>query len=74
LGANELSMNVNSIPRVRKIISGIASEEALEIVKKLEKCATADEIENLVNQSFLQKWSHLYSNNLLPSRKNSKIR
>jgi phosphotransferase system enzyme I (PtsI) len=68
LGANELSMNVNSIPRVRKIISGIASEEAREIVKKLENCPTADEIENLVNESFLQKWSHLYSKELLPTR------
>jgi phosphoenolpyruvate-protein phosphotransferase (PTS system enzyme I) len=68
LGANELSMNVNSIPRVRKIISGIASEEAREIVKKLENCPTADEIENLVNESFLQKWSHLYSKDLLPTR------
>jgi phosphotransferase system enzyme I (PtsI) len=73
LGANELSMNVNSIPRVRKIVSGIASEEALEIVKKLENCSTADEIENLVNDNFLQKWSHLYSKNLLPPRKNNKF-
>ncbi len=68
LGANELSMNVNSIPRVRKIISGIASEEAREIVKKLENCPTADEIETLVNESFLQKWSHLYSKEILPKR------
>ena len=73
LGANELSMNVNSIPQVRKIISGIASEEAREIVKKLEKCSTADEIENLVNENFVQKWSHLYARNLLPGRKNNKL-
>lgn len=74
LGASELSMNVNSIPRVRKIISGIALEEVYEIVKKLEKCSTADEIENLVNDSFLEKWSHLYSKNLLPTAKNNKFR
>jgi phosphotransferase system enzyme I (PtsI) len=74
LGASELSMNVNSIPRVRKIISGIALEEVYEIVKKLEKCSTADEIENLVSESFLEKWSHLYSKNLLPGAKNRKFR
>lgn len=74
LGASELSMNVNSIPRVRKIISGIALEEVYEIVKKLEKCSTADEIENLVNESFIEKWSHLYSKNLLPTAKNNKFR
>ncbi len=74
LGASELSMNVNSIPRIRKIISGIALEEVYEIVKKLEKCSTADEIENLVNESFLEKWSHLYSKNLLPTAKNNKFR
>jgi len=74
LGASELSMNVNSIPRVRKIISGIALEEVNEIVKKLEKCTTADEIENLVGESFLEKWSHLYSKNLLPTAKNHKLR
>ncbi|MGC2234668.1 MAG: phosphoenolpyruvate--protein phosphotransferase [Pyrinomonadaceae bacterium] len=74
LGATELSMNVNSIPRVRKIISGIALEEVYEIVKKLEKCSTADEIENLAGESFLEKWSHLYSKNLLPTAKSNKFR
>ena len=60
LGARELSMNVNSILRVRKIISGIASEEAREIVGKLEKCRTSEEVEIAVERNMREKWSHLY--------------
>jgi phosphotransferase system enzyme I (PtsI) len=73
LGANELSMNVNSIPLVRRIVSAIAVEEAREIVQILEKCSTADEIENLVDKYFLEKWSHLYSENIMSSKKSFKF-
>ncbi|MDQ6786984.1 MAG: phosphoenolpyruvate--protein phosphotransferase [Acidobacteriota bacterium] len=69
LGATVLSMNVNSIPRVGKIISGIAFEEAREIVKLLETCRTADEAEDLVRNSFVEKWSHLFSEDILPAKK-----
>ncbi len=67
LGATELSMNLNSILRVRKIISQIAFEEAKAIVKELEKCSTAAEIEEKVKENSLQKWAHLFSENDLPS-------
>ena len=66
LGANELSMNVNSMPRVRKIIAGIAFEETREIIKRLEKCATSDEIEATINAGFHEKWAHLFSKDLKP--------
>ncbi|CAN5473475.1 phosphoenolpyruvate--protein phosphotransferase [soil metagenome] len=69
LGATVLSMNANSILRVRRIISGIAFEEAQEIVKNLEICKTSDEVENLVRQIFNEKWSHLFSPDILPSEK-----
>lgn len=59
-GANELSMNLNSLPRVCKIISNIAQEEAVGIVKQIEDCRTTDEIEILVNQRYLEKWQHLF--------------
>ncbi len=62
LGAKELSMNINSMPRLRKIINGIAAEEAREVVKRLENCATSDEIEKLVHDSFQEKWAHLFGN------------
>ena len=60
LGATELSMNVNSILRVRKIIQGIAFEEAREIVKEAEKYRTAQEIEQVVFQKLREKWTHLF--------------
>lgn len=69
LGANELSMNANSILRVGRIVSGIAFEEARELAGQLERCATADETENLVRKYFAEKWSHLYSPDILPSKR-----
>jgi phosphoenolpyruvate-protein phosphotransferase (PTS system enzyme I) len=60
LGAEELSMNVNSIPRIRRIISNIAYEEAREITSELEACRTANEVESLVKTRFQEKWKHLF--------------
>ena len=69
LGAQELSMNVNSIARVRYTISHIAYEEAKEITDALVKLPTADAVENFVRESFLTKWSHLFSTDILPHKK-----
>ena len=69
LGATDLSMNVNSILRVGRVISGIAFEEARELAKQLETCATADESENAARSYFLEKWSHLYVPDALPPPK-----
>lgn len=69
LGVTELSMHVNAMPRVRQIISHIAFEEAQEIVKSLEKCRTADEVEATVRQHLLTKWAHLYPPTILPPAK-----
>ena len=71
LGATELSMNVTSIRRVRKIIASVALEEARELVKKLEKCRTADEIEDAINIYYQSKWSHLFSEDIFPPKKNT---
>jgi phosphotransferase system enzyme I (PtsI) len=60
LGAKELSMNVNSILRVRKIIAGIAFEEAGDLCKRIESCRTSREIEELVQQNIREKWAHLF--------------
>lgn len=67
LGAVELSMNLNSILRVRKTISQIAVEEAREIVRDLDECSSSVEIEQTVRKSFLQKWAHLFGENDLPA-------
>ncbi len=69
LGANELSMNPNSILRVRKTVSAIAFEEAEEITKKLLKCQSSDAVESLVSELFTEKWSHLFSPDALPANK-----
>ena len=69
LGAKELSMNLNSIARVRNVIANIAFEEAREISKELESCRTADEIEEKAAKAFARKWSHLFTEKDLPSAK-----
>ncbi len=72
LGATELSMNVNSIPRIRKIISEIALEEAQEIVGKLDECRSADEVEEAVSKFYQEKWAHLFSKDIFPLKRNKK--
>ncbi|HLM03326.1 MAG TPA: putative PEP-binding protein, partial [Pyrinomonadaceae bacterium] len=69
LGATELSMNVNSIPRVRQIVSNIAFEEAHAIVKQLETCRTAAETEKAVENLFSTKWKHLFPAEIFPHGK-----
>ena len=69
LGAKELSMNVNSIVRVRKMISGIAFEEARDLAARVIKCKTADEIEAVINEQIGTKWAHLFPSDLLSSRR-----
>ncbi|PYS98929.1 MAG: phosphoenolpyruvate--protein phosphotransferase [Acidobacteria bacterium] len=59
MGATELSMNVNSILRVRKVISGLAFQEAAVVAGEVSKCRTADEVEDLLQQHINEKWSHL---------------
>ena len=60
LGATELSMNPNSIPRIGRLIAGIAYEETLELVRAVQACKTANDAEK-ANRDFLAKhWSHLF--------------
>ena len=61
LGATELSMNVNSISRVRKVISGIAFEEARSLVKLVNGCTSADDVEKAVKSFHASTWRNLYS-------------
>ena len=63
LGATELSMNPNSIPRIRSLISSIAYEETVQLVRKLETCKSASEIEEMNREFITSNWSHLYENN-----------
>jgi phosphotransferase system enzyme I (PtsI) len=69
LGVTEMSMNVNSVPQVRKVICGIAYEEALDVLKGIEKCRTADEIDQVVHQNSSEKWAHLFPKDFFLQRK-----
>ena len=69
LGADELSMNPNSILRIRKTVSAIAFEEAQEITKQLLKCPSSDAVEESVSRLFIKKWSHLFTLDMLPANK-----
>ena len=68
LGATELSMNVNSIVGVRRVIGGIAYEEARRLVEGLSKLSSADEIEREVETFVESHWSHLLTGNRLLGR------
>ena len=59
MGATELSMNVNSLLRVRKVVSGIAHGEATQLVREVESCETSDQAEAVVDRYIKEKWSHL---------------
>jgi phosphotransferase system enzyme I (PtsI) len=72
LGATEISMNVNSMARVRKVISEIALEEARELVKTLDNCPTADQVEKAAANFYQEKWSHLFPKDVFPPKKKYK--
>lgn len=65
LGATELSMNVNSIPRVRKVIEGIAYEETRELASAIAESRTAEETESITTEIIQKRWIHLFPPDLL---------
>ena len=68
LGIKELSMNMNSIPRVENVISKIAFDECAALVENLQRCRTADEIEKMASDFYLEKWSHLFTGEIFPPK------
>jgi phosphotransferase system enzyme I (PtsI) len=67
LGATELSMTPSSIPRVRQMISGIDAKNARLVVEECLACDTADEVEALVRERFIQHWPALFNSSNLPA-------
>ena len=61
LGADELSMNLNSILRVRRVIEAIAFEEARELASVLLSKKTAAQVEEAADIFFQKHWAHLLS-------------
>ena len=60
MGASELSMNTNSISRVRSVVTGIAHEETRELFAAIVPLRTASEIEAKVEAFINDRWSHLF--------------
>jgi phosphotransferase system enzyme I (PtsI) len=69
LGVRELSMNMNSISRVRRMIAGVALEECVGLVKDALECRTADEVEAKVFDHIQMNWSHLFPSDFVKNRR-----
>jgi phosphoenolpyruvate-protein phosphotransferase (PTS system enzyme I) len=69
LGATRLSMNPSSIPRVRRVVSGVRHADAQEIARESLQCESADEAEELVRTRFARLWPHLFPPETLPAAK-----
>jgi phosphotransferase system enzyme I (PtsI) len=65
LGATELSMNVNSITRVRRVIGGIAFDETRELLSAILSCGTVEDVESAAREFVEEHWSHLFDTDLL---------
>jgi phosphotransferase system enzyme I (PtsI) len=72
LGATDLSMTPSSIPRVRRAIAGIDSQDAKAIAQESLDCDTADDVENLVRERFTKLWPHLFPTRSLPAPRQTK--
>lgn len=68
LGATDLSMNLNSLHSVRRLIEGMAFEETRDLIKEIETCRTADEVETFLFATINEKWAHLFSKEFLRPR------
>ncbi|MGI8733289.1 MAG: phosphoenolpyruvate--protein phosphotransferase [Pyrinomonadaceae bacterium] len=68
LGATDLSMTPIAIPRVSKVLAQIDSRDAKVIADECLKCACADDVEDLVRESFSSKWPQLFPDDGLPKR------
>lgn len=60
LGATQLSMNPNSVARIRRVVSGIAFEEAREMAVHVLAGKTAAHNEEVIRRRISAEWSHLF--------------
>jgi len=72
LGATDLSMTPSAIPRVRRTIAGIDTGKARTVARECLECETADDVENLVRERFVQFWPQLFDASSLPQPKPKK--
>ena len=69
LGAFELSMSLSSIPKVRKLITGLNVTSAVELANSIDTLVTADEIERFLRSYYIEKWPNLFPAGLLEGAK-----
>ncbi len=67
LGATDLSMTPSSIPRVRRALASIDSNDARRIAQECLSRDTADEVEDLVRERFTKLWPKLFPTSSLPT-------
>jgi phosphoenolpyruvate-protein phosphotransferase (PTS system enzyme I) len=65
LGATDLSMNVQSLDGVRRLINGLAAEECRRLIRQVSNAATPDEAEAETHKWILANWVHLLSNEMV---------
>lgn len=68
LGARELSMNVNSITHIRRLVSGISVNETVSLVERIKICQTAAETEDVLREYYSENWSGLFPSGLLNTK------
>jgi phosphoenolpyruvate-protein phosphotransferase (PTS system enzyme I) len=68
LGVRELSMNSGSIPRVRRVVEGLALEETQVLIERAKECRSSDEVESILRTAIHDKWPHLYPNDVFGIR------
>ena len=68
LGARELSMNVNSIQRVSRLVSGIELSECVRLTDTVRDHRTAAETEEFLRDQYRQSWAELFPPGLLEAR------
>jgi len=68
LGARELSMNINSIQRVSRLVSGIGLSECIWLADTVKDHQTASETEEFLREHYRRNWVELFPPGLLEAR------
>ncbi|MCK5391442.1 MAG: phosphoenolpyruvate--protein phosphotransferase, partial [Deltaproteobacteria bacterium] len=56
MGVDELSMNIHSIPKVKKLLNTITEKDSKEILENSLKLKTESEIRNYVRKAIVKRW------------------
>lgn len=68
LGATELSMNINSINQIQRLVSGITLDECTELLALINGCETSDETEDILRSFYTERWSNLFPKGILSAK------